>query len=108
MKIVRQYGPRDVRVEKADEPEPGPQELKIRVRPLNSIFVFLFPEFHGLIELNRLHGEYMGARFQKFPRCPISQTMTGMRVSSNTTPTEHDELMPLSLDIVTRVTQSQR
>lgn len=53
MKIVRQYGPRDVRVEQADEPEPGPQELKIRVRPLNSIFVFLFPEFHGF-DLNAM------------------------------------------------------
>jgi len=45
MKIVRQYGPRDVRVEETDEPEPGPQELKIKVRSLSplgprSMFVF--------------------------------------------------------------------
>lgn len=31
MKVARLYGPRDVRVEEIDEPEPGPRELKIKV-----------------------------------------------------------------------------
>jgi len=34
--------------------------------------------------------------------------MTGMRVSPNPFPTEHDELTPRSPYIVTRVTKSQR
>ena len=44
MKVARQYGPRDVRVEETEEPEPGPQELKIKVCSLSpfgptSVFV---------------------------------------------------------------------
>jgi len=45
MKVARQYGPRDVRVEETEEPEPGPQELKIKVCSLSpfgptSVFVW--------------------------------------------------------------------
>jgi L-iditol 2-dehydrogenase len=32
MKVARFYAPGDVRVEQADEPQPGPQEVKLRVR----------------------------------------------------------------------------
>ncbi|KAL9709231.1 hypothetical protein Ac2012v2_007585 [Leucoagaricus gongylophorus] len=64
MKIVRQYGPRDVRVEKADEPEPGPQELKIRVAwnalSVNDLQTFLSPGIRSKAWPTPLGHEFSG------------------------------------------------